>query len=531
MVYSTENSKWKAYQFSDPFAAGSFNVCNKISKTFCRPDCDARARTNLKSEIKFVDTPRDAIDCGYTACTSCDPLSLPPIDVNFLVKCVATINKQIGFLPPLLDENEDVNNQKIKDNIIESKKSNEEQIIQAFGGRRSSVPIITCDGKFSKDFENQSLSKNDSDHYRLVDLACRHLALAAAMNIFQPQALKSPESSSEGESSDSTSAGGAKKRRRRGGVLGFKELAAKSKLSAWHFHRVFKSVTGLTPKTYGDKCWEYIKKYKDSGEPTTFANSPNTSNNAYNTPSSSNESSPIQFQVNSTQPPSKKVKLDNDGLYEEPQLNTYQLLPQDMLSMQQHTFSNLGAHQIPPPNMKYSVPQSASFDFNFQPALDSNFNIYDQEEQTELSIPIRAYSEPNLPLFGSTPTLFGHNKSTDPIFEQPLQQIDQMGLSTQTQSYTSPMTFQPKQIYDSVINSITPGLDLNQDIMDPTLQTLVGGQALNETEAEIFIDLNAQVNSLDSTIPSLVNDVIADEKQTLFDINLSPQVLSCNTVL
>ena len=32
-----------------------------------------------------------------------------------------------------------------------------------------------------------SLSKNDSDHYRLVDLACRHLALAAAINVFQPK--------------------------------------------------------------------------------------------------------------------------------------------------------------------------------------------------------------------------------------------------------------------------------------------------------------------------------------------------------
>lgn len=497
MVYSTENAKWKAYQFSDPFAAGSFYVCNKINQTICRPDCDARARTNLKSEIKFFDSARDAIDCGYTACTSCDPLSSPPIDVNFLIKCVASINKQIGFLPPLLDDNEEVNNQKIKDNIIESKKTNEEQILQAFGGRRLSVPVIPRDGKFAKSYENQSLCKNDSDHYRLVDLACRHLALAAAMNIFQPQAVKSPESPSDTESPDSATASATKKRRRRGGVLGFKELAAKSKLSAWHFHRVFKSVTGLTPKTYGDKCWEYMKKSKDSGEPTLFTASP--TNHVYHTPVSSNESSPVQFQ-----PPAKRVKLENDShqnLFEEPHSISYYRQPQPPSQEQQST------------TMKYTVPHANSFDLNFQPSVNTdNFNIYNQEDQYEM-IFNRACSEPNLSLF-NTPTLFGHTKTSGPLYEQA--QVENQS------SYTSPIAFQPKQNYDQAINSISPELDLNQDILDPALN-LVG-----QTETEIFNELNIQLN-LDGTIPSLVNDesiVFTDDKKSLFDVNLSPEVFS-----
>lgn len=211
MVYSTDSAKWKAYEFSDPFAAGLFVVCNKVNKFFCRPDCDARPTTNLKLEVKFVDTISTAINYGFVPCEHCDPLGVPIVDVSMLMECVNTISKEIGFVMP------------------ESENDSDD------GARRSSAPVIN--------FKKDTLSKNDTDHYRLVDLACRHLALAAASNLSTPR----KPSNDDG------------KKRRRGGVLGFKELAAKSKLSAWHFHRVFKSVTGLTPKTYGDRCWEFMK--------------------------------------------------------------------------------------------------------------------------------------------------------------------------------------------------------------------------------------------------------------------------------
>ncbi|RCK54747.1 hypothetical protein Cantr_03749 [Candida viswanathii] len=288
MVYSSETSKWKAYQFNDPFAAGSFFVCNKISQIFCRPDCDTRPITNLKLEIKFVKTSSDALKLGYKPCEHCDPINTSmAIDVNLLIKCVSTVNDRIGFIPPLLDENEESNSLKIKENILESKKLNQQEILNKFEAHshehRGSVPVISTYNKTPKDL---SLSKNDSDHYRLVDLACRHLALAAAINVFQPK----PIITDEPQQPSSPGAGGKRRRRRRGGVLGFKELAAKSKLSAWHFHRVFKSVTGLTPKTYGDKCWEFVKKVKESGEYTSFEeysmNSPAASSSDNTTPNS-----------------------------------------------------------------------------------------------------------------------------------------------------------------------------------------------------------------------------------------------------
>ncbi|ODQ79428.1 hypothetical protein BABINDRAFT_22807, partial [Babjeviella inositovora NRRL Y-12698] len=239
MPYVKESTKWHAYQFCDPFAAGSFIVCNKITKIFCQPDCDQHPITNLKSEIKFTSTPMEARNMGYEACQYCNPDNLPSTDVELLIKVVGIINLSIGFVAPLICENEEDNNSQIIQNIHKD--------TELPTKRRSSVPLINDDGSV-KSFDS-ALSKNDSDHYKLVDLACRHLALAAANNVF-------------GKEEDPTSPSDSK-RRRRGGVLGFKELAAKSKLSAWHFHRVFKSVTNLTPKAYGDKCWDYLKSYQE----------------------------------------------------------------------------------------------------------------------------------------------------------------------------------------------------------------------------------------------------------------------------
>lgn len=251
MVYASDANKWRAYQFLDPFAAGSFLVCNKVNKTFCRPDCDAHPTTELRSLIKFVDTTQEAVALGYIPCDSCGPMSVPKIDVNLLLRTVKDCNNRIGFVPPLMDDDESKITETIKENIIG-------QGMQ----RRQLVPAVTYNNnKFANDkAATYSVSKNDSEHYRLIDLACRHLALAAANSIFSPA---STSSSLSPISDDGSTEKKKNTKKRRGGVLGFKELAAKSKLSAWHFHRVFKSITGLTPKNYGDMCWEYLEKDKN----------------------------------------------------------------------------------------------------------------------------------------------------------------------------------------------------------------------------------------------------------------------------
>lgn len=531
MLYTSEGSKWRAYQFSDPFAAKSFFVCNKINKYFCRPDCDGRPITNLKSEIKFVNLVSEAINLGYVACDCCDPLSVPAVDVDMLVDCVATINKQIGFLPPLLDENEERNNEKIKENIIESKKTNEEQIMQAIGGRRSSVPAINFDGKYSKDFENTSLSKNDFDHYRLVDLACRHLALAAAMNIFQPQLRKGSRSAEGSPTSSGSSSSSSRKRRRRGGVLGFKELAAKSKLSAWHFHRVFKSVTGLTPKTYGDKCWEQIKNYMNSNEYTSFqANQNQQVSNGYQTPlTNTSEASSIPTSPELLS--NKRIKLEhnNNVKFEiSPQLEPEATFS-DKIVLPNQTSQHQNVPQmnvITPPigedqgvdTMKYSVPQQATFDMNVNQGLsNNNFNMFNentnntnQQLNTELSSShTRAFSAPDLSQYNTRPsTLFSHLKSND---------------KSPTDEYNSSASLQ-----SPTINDLTPAIEEVVPVSqpEPTTEVLNGVPELNSL---LYDSGSNSLNPLDDNgnlDMSLNNNYFDFDQNNQFNLGFAPELLS-----
>jgi methylphosphotriester-DNA--protein-cysteine methyltransferase len=210
--YTTQNAKWEAYQFSDPFAATSFVCCNKRHNTVCRPSCDFLPKAGSKEEIEFLTDASEALESGYKPCSHCDPINPDPeVDLALVKLTIDSINASIGFTT-------DSNDLKKR----------------AF----STPSVSTADGHFNE----RQLTRNESDHIKLVELACRHIASAAAENVSKQQELEKNQ-----------------KKKRRGGVLGFKELASKSKLSPWHFHRVFKSVTGLTPKSYGDQCWKFIK--------------------------------------------------------------------------------------------------------------------------------------------------------------------------------------------------------------------------------------------------------------------------------
>lgn len=543
MVYMSEGTKWKAYQFSDPFAARSFYVCNKINKFFCRPDCDARPVTNLKSEIKFVDLVSEAINYGYVACESCDPLSTPAIDVDMLVDCVATINRLIGFLPPLLDENEERNNEKIKKNIIESKKTNEEQILQAIGGRRSSVPVINFDGKYSKDFENTSLSKNDFDHYRLVDLACRHLALAAAVNIFQPQSSKGSRSS-ESSPSNSNSSSSSRKRRRRGGVLGFKELAAKSKLSAWHFHRVFKSVTGLTPKTYGDKCWEHIKTHMNSKDYPSYQQSRSQLSNDYQTPlTNMSESSPsIPTSPNGSSDkriklePQEKVTFDiTPPQTSQPTFKERLILPNQVPMTNQD--SKFSSNLITPPPLgsedsnkinplKYSVPQQDTFDVNINQELsNNNFNMFNENtanSSPDLSqgLSTRAFSAPNLAQYNTRPsTLFSHLKSNE---KSPLEEYNSTKSSDSPIIGDVPSTIDEVEPASQYMKEPESNTELMNDV--PELNSLLCDTGVNSLNP--LNDVGN--NNLDL---NLNNNYFDFDQSNQFNLGFASDLLSTNNNL
>lgn len=363
MVYSTDAAKWRAYQFLDPFAAGSFYVCNKINKYFCRPDCDAHPSTELRLEIKFVPSVADAVELGYVPCESCDPLVVPPIDVELLVATVREINALIGFVPPAMDDEDDAASRAAKN-------------LDAMQPRRLLVPAINYSQKYGYTRDTAVL-KNDNEHFRLVDLACRHLALAAALSVF---ATNSPSSSPKHEALSPDAYPGKKSRKRRGGVLGFKELAAKLKLSAWHFHRVFKSVTGLTPKTYGDKCYELLQaKHLDAKSSVSASDSPHSLASvpqAGSADAASKYSSPALSVALSALPMAgqKRVRIDDD-------------------------------YAMPHKAVRVATPVFTPF---------NELSGFDEEYGPSLDLDSRATSAPDLTAFNFRPqSLFSHSKPMD----------------------------------------------------------------------------------------------------------------------
>lgn len=395
MVYSTDASKWRAYQFLDPFAAGSFFVCNKINSHFCRPDCDAHPITELHLEIKFVNTANDALQLGFSPCKSCDPMLVPSIDVNLLLLTVKEINAMIGFVPPLLDDDEEKVTETIKENIM----------CHSAVQRRMSAPVNAFSSKNSNNMKptTYAVSKNDSEHYRLIDLACRHLALAAALSIFNLSGTSAGGSPRSDDSSSTSSASLKKKggRKRRGGVLGFKELATKSKLSAWHFHRVFKSIIGLTPKTYGDMCWEFLEKEKEAMDSQEGPVKRHSSTKSLAETAASEAASKYASQATTPVIKEEPYQFDLQESYLTP--------PQTSL------FASPGSGQKRV-HADDSMPSAKRHISNMSSPHLSPFNNLKLEDEldTNPSLTMRATSVPNLNTFGAVPnTLFQHLRNFD----------------------------------------------------------------------------------------------------------------------
>ncbi|KAM9902524.1 hypothetical protein OXX69_008279 [Metschnikowia pulcherrima] len=449
MVYSTDASKWRAYQFSDPFAAGSFFVCNKINTHFCRPDCDAHPVTELHSEIKFVNTAQDAVGLGFSPCKSCDPMQVPAIDVNLLLVTVREINSVIGFVPPLLDDDEDKVTETIKENLM------------GHGSvqRRMSVPMNAFSSKAAKP-TTYAVSKNDSEHYRLIDLACRHLALAAAVSIF---GQNSGSSSPKMDDSSSKKKGG---RKRRGGVLGFKELATKSKLSAWHFHRVFKSIIGLTPKTYGDMCWEFLEKEKDAMDsdetPQRHASSLSLA-----------ESAKLENLSGSVTPVIKEEPYQFD-------LQESYLTPPQMTQI-----SSPGSGQKRS-RVCEEMPSSKRMSVA-SPTLSPFSNLKLDDAQDQLSLSQRAISVPNLSTFGAAPnTLFQHSRnfdffvnredmpSTDSVFASALPLNDPVSFPEEYSSATLSNDISPATIED--ISPLDGASMISPEMMNNDMSLMMNAQ-------------------------------------------------------
>lgn len=218
---------------------------NLSSTNFCHLDANS---VDIRLD-SIKDIRMDSIIDAYVAATHKDSKS-PAINLIVLQQCVASINELIGFRRQLfLGKESDKLEAGIETENPRTKLAFETENVKdlVFTGVDSYSPNCALCRLRWKCFNRRNYN---SDHYRLVEISLYHLAVAAAhesISLARKVHNSGPVRSKK------------KRQKRRNGVVGYKELAAKSGLSPWHFHRVFKSVTGITPRTYGDKCLQYFE--------------------------------------------------------------------------------------------------------------------------------------------------------------------------------------------------------------------------------------------------------------------------------
>ncbi|SCU98743.1 LADA_0H15082g1_1 [Lachancea dasiensis] len=139
-------------------------------------------------------------------------------------------------------------------------------------------------------YKNRLITELDYENVKRVELACAYIAYATVNKAagIEVDASEMGDDTERSESynsdlsapeepQDGNGAGGAQQTAesklspadtteqvlRRGGVIGFRELGYLVNITPWHFHRVFKVITGLTIREYGQLCSEFAKKNRD----------------------------------------------------------------------------------------------------------------------------------------------------------------------------------------------------------------------------------------------------------------------------
>ncbi|SCW02556.1 LAFE_0F09054g1_1 [Lachancea fermentati] len=114
-------------------------------------------------------------------------------------------------------------------------------------------------------YKNRLITELDYENVKRVELACAYIAYATvnkAVNV-EMHDTGHDDSDDDMDPEKLSPAESATLALRRGGVIGFRELGYLVSITPWHFHRVFKVITGLTIREYGQLCCEFIKKNRD----------------------------------------------------------------------------------------------------------------------------------------------------------------------------------------------------------------------------------------------------------------------------
>lgn len=284
--YSSDTSRFNAVVNCDQNASTSFVFSRKNSTSYCRPTCDSHPPISAPSDLAYFSTPDIAKQNGLKPCVACNPDLPIQIDNSIIRQTVNSVNAFLQIDIPDKSEHSSESAsltpqspasppKPYRHNRSSSLATCQEHDENDWRPRRASIAnghistVAAAVEEISKSngpSKREDRHRGEGDHARLVNEACMHIAAAAAAAAAQAvTSTKDQEPSKKGRTPSRASSADRTKqmfktqrKKRRGGILGFKELAAKAGLSPWHFHRVFRSVTGLTPKAYGDACWNTV---------------------------------------------------------------------------------------------------------------------------------------------------------------------------------------------------------------------------------------------------------------------------------
>lgn len=204
-------------------------------------------------------------------------MSIREIAFDLTVFTLSNVNDAISFKPQLCFEVPKQDYQSLKENYIDftgtSIRKNRSKLFflptnvsDELQKLNPSIPEdakrVPSDGRVY--YKNRLITELDYENVKRVETACAFIAYTA-LNSFVHFETELPHSEfpHEDDDEDLSPSDSVSRALRKGNIVGFRELGHLVGITPWHFHRVFKVITGLTIREYGQLCVEFIKKNKE----------------------------------------------------------------------------------------------------------------------------------------------------------------------------------------------------------------------------------------------------------------------------